>query len=107
MNPRSKTFDDNLIQIIIQNSSSCCVIGGNQCFVIAVVFITVQISDFGTVSGIMQENGITRSTLSDNSSIGIQNGCFGRWWMVTIIYKGDNIFVLKAIVVLYVVVLYT
>jgi len=105
VNTCGKTFDKKIVHFIVQNNSSRLEIQRYQCFVVAIIFVATGITDFGSVTRIMQENGITTLTLRNNIPIRLHDIGLGWGLVITIIYHNRNVIVLNTIKVLNVIVL--
>lgn len=105
MDTSRKSLDKNVVQIIVEYQPSLLEIQRYHGLIVAIIFISIQVSNLGAMTREMEKNGIARPTLSNNVVIGSKDIGFGWVNMVSIIYQDSNIGILESMKVLNVVVL--
>mmetsp|Transcript_2236 Transcript_2236/g.4421 ORF Transcript_2236/g.4421 Transcript_2236/m.4421 type:complete len:209 (-) Transcript_2236:468-1094(-) len=92
--PMRQRLDQDFVQVIVTNhSGTFLVIHRHEGFVVAIFFfLPIVVPEFGTVSGIMQKDGITGLCLGNDFLVGRQYVFLGGWRVFSVVHEDLNVF---------------
>jgi hypothetical protein len=87
-------------EIVITDLSSGRVVNRNKRFVEAILLVTVVVSQFATVSRVMDKDSVACLGSRDEIAVGLQDVVAGRFRVLAVVLQDGNVRFLKAVDIL-------
>jgi hypothetical protein len=95
------TFDDDFVEIVVTNHTLLLIIKGDKRLVKTIFFLApIVVLDLGTMSRIVQKEGIARLAFGHNLLVGGNHVILSRGFVLAVVHENVDVLLLEAVHIL-------